>query len=229
MISSLTITDPSHGPIDHGAKVPWFAELGRIEFDPGLNVIVGPNGSGKTTLIRTIAALGRCLQGGTPKDTNQSAQMLQGKTGASVETDGAPTFLVDPELSPGLIGGMAAFDWDFAEEGTSLAMFRGSHGEATLHRMVLVLKGLKGHVGDGRPTVLLDEGERSLDLTRQLDYWRGIRSNAIRAQVIASTHNPFALWIPGARYIETISGYLQFVRRAVLIQISAALGGDEGK
>lgn len=219
MILSLTISDATRGPIDHGAKVPWFASLGRIEFGPGLNVIVGPNGSGKMTLIRTIAALERCLQGGSPKKTSTSEADLRGRDGVSVETDGAPTFLVDPELTPGLFGGLAAFDWDFVEEGISLACFRGSHGESTIHKFALTMKNLKGYKGDGRPTLLLDEGERSLDLTLQIRYWNAVRSNAIMTQVIVSTHSPFALWIPGTRYIETRPGYLETVKTSVLAEV----------
>lgn len=66
----------------------------------------------------------------------------------------------------------------------------------------------------GRRTILLDEPARSLDIPSQRQAW-GLFAQQTRFQLIIATHNPFALWIKGAKYIDLKPGYLEECREAV--------------
>lgn len=60
-----------------------------------------------------------------------------------------------------------------------------------------------------RPTMLLDEPDRSLDMPNQVKLWKGLQIQAKRKyQIIAASHSPFALNLPEANYIEISDGYL---------------------
>lgn len=60
---------------------------------------------------------------------------------------------------------------------------------------------LKGAGECGPVTVLLDEPERSYDLTHQVAIWRFLRGAAKKVQIIAASHSFFALQLPEANYI----------------------------
>ncbi len=68
------------------------------------------------------------------------------------------------------------------------------------------VEAIKGVTRDQRtaivPTVLLDEPDRALDVVFQSIFWQRIRewAPAPRAQVIITSHSPFALGIEGAHY-----------------------------
>jgi len=76
-------------------------------------------------------------------------------------------------------------------------------------RLLLARHFLKGSGKRGLPTVLLDEPARSLDLIAQPRIWNFIRAYSPQVQFIIASHNPYALNIPGANYIELTEGYLE--------------------
>lgn len=143
MIYKLCIKDPAKTP------VPWFAKIDALkqrrvfEFKPGLNILWGRNGSGKTSLTKVLARLFHCEQGNHPIVTQESLRQLVGdgtleaaeiRKGLQIVHDGQGVRHFDPGCAVGLMGGMAAFDWDFGAEGLSNAMFRGSAGQTTMFR-----------------------------------------------------------------------------------------------
>jgi energy-coupling factor transporter ATP-binding protein EcfA2 len=68
---------------------------------------------------------------------------------------------------------------------------------------------LEGTLPAGGPkTILLDEPDRSLDLSYQWGLWDRLAQEAGNVQIIAASHSLLALKIPGAHYIETMPGYL---------------------
>lgn len=225
MIHKIIISNVNKSPATWGSKVSWYAGLTELKFGPRLNILVGPNGSGKSTLLTTIAMLTHCYQGGVQKETRYSKYQLKDiksttYDGVRLEKDDGAVFFVDPSLTPGIMGG--GFDEDFFELGIVNTISKTSHGETSLHRMSHVMKTLKEHVTDvNRPTLILDECDRSLDLLAQIKYWEVIpRYNF---QVIVATHNPLALNIPGAHYIETESGYLDKIK-----SMKQNFGGSHG-
>lgn len=54
--------------------------------------------------------------------------------GLQIVHDGQGVRHFDPGCAVGLMGGMAAFDWDFGAEGISNTMFKGSAGQTTMFR-----------------------------------------------------------------------------------------------
>lgn len=77
------------------------------------------------------------------------------------------------------------------------------------HKISRIEKFLKGDGEKGKPTWLLDEPERSLDLPLQAKFWGGTIKNSTAVQLIVASHSPFALGNPDANYIEMTPGYLK--------------------
>lgn len=150
MIEKLEVTDPSNTFISWWEKVPALAKPRTFEFKPGLNILWGKNGSGKSTIIKLLARMFHCEASGSPVITENSIQELvdpfryarQGdkktlskvKDAIKINHDGQPVRCFDPSVAAGLIGGMAAFDWDFGMEGIQNTLFRGSSGQTTMFR-----------------------------------------------------------------------------------------------
>jgi energy-coupling factor transporter ATP-binding protein EcfA2 len=144
VIYKLEILDPTKTPVPWLARVEALAKPHAFEFKPGLNVLWGRNGSGKTSLTRVLARLFHCEQGNRSIVTQESLRELAGgkilddgvdvKAGLSVRHDGQCVRHFDPSHAVGLMGGMAAFDWDFGAEGLTNAMFKGSAGQTTMFR-----------------------------------------------------------------------------------------------
>jgi len=142
MIYKLNLIDPAKTPVSWLPRVEALAKPREFEFKPGINVLWGRNGSGKTTLTKVLARLFHCAQGNQPLVTQESLLELTGgsyasvdlKQGLSIKHDGQGVRYFDPGQAVGLMGGMAAFDWDFGREGIANAMFKGSAGQTTLFR-----------------------------------------------------------------------------------------------
>lgn len=70
---------------------------------------------------------------------------------------------------------------------------------------------LQGTIPVGQKTALLDEPDRSLSMKRQDGLWWNLASRLATAtsgvQVIAVSHSPFALRLPGVNYIDLVPGY----------------------
>lgn len=143
MIYSLRIEDPAKTPVRWLAQVDALRRPRTFEFKPGLNILWGRNGSGKTTLTKVLARLFHCEQGSQPLVTEESLRELVGdgrleaadvRESVRVVHDGQGVRHFDPGHAVGLIGGGAAFDWDFGTEGLANTMFRGSAGQTTMFR-----------------------------------------------------------------------------------------------
>ena len=251
MIKKLRIADPDRTPVHWWSEVEALKGREEIEFNPdGLTIIWGPNGSGKSTILLLLARLTHCAQAGIPKITMSSVQEFSDgfgddklRDGASLLSDGKPTFFYNPVSTPGLIGGQ--FDDDFFQLGIASVMTRGvSAGENTgmgvgrIINSAIDQDGIENGVNSywtsrskklfsvatrgikktsktlGKRTILLDEPERSLDIPRQVRTWGTIKRVG-RFQMIIATHSPFALWIEGAKYIDIVDGYLEECREAM--------------
>jgi energy-coupling factor transporter ATP-binding protein EcfA2 len=142
MIYKLDLLDPTKTPVPWLARIDALAKPRAFEFKPGLNILWGRNGSGKTSLTKVLARLFHCEQGNQPIVTQESLHELTGggfepvdlKKGLTVKHDGQGVRHFDPGHAVGLIGGAAAFDWAFGNEGIANAMFKGSAGQTTLFR-----------------------------------------------------------------------------------------------
>lgn len=143
MIYKLSIKNPAKTPVRWLEKIDELKQPRVFEFKPGLNILWGPNGAGKTSLIKVLARLFHCEQGNHPLVTEESLRELVGdgtleasdiQKSLQVIHDGQSVRHFDPGIAVGLMGGMAAFDWDFGSEGLSNAMFKGSAGQTTMFR-----------------------------------------------------------------------------------------------
>ena len=158
--------------------------------------------------------------------------------GIDLDHDGGPFLFFDPGAQVGIIGG--AFNDDFFDEGLINTMAKGSAGETTARRGSTVfsvifrqtpipplawgahtqkedcqhiIKALAGRPIPNEaliPTILIDEGERSLALARQHGFWNNLMVRAMSTklppiQLIIATHSPFALGWP-VNYIDTVPG-----------------------
>ncbi len=77
-----------------------------------------------------------------------------------------------------------------------------------------VLKELVKDGAQGRPLVLMDEPEQSLDARAEVQLWKAIEAaDCSRMQVIVATHSVYPLLHPGKfRIIEAVEGYARDVR-----------------
>lgn len=148
MITELHIDDPEKTPVEWWPKIELFKGKTKFEFQKtGLTVLWGPNGSGKSSLLKVLARLTHCEQGGTPLITAESVGCLRGRygkkpnTGARIMTDGKPVHFCDPSATPGLVGGMAGFDYDFGTDGIqSVFAQRSSSGQQTTYKFNRILE-----------------------------------------------------------------------------------------
>lgn len=213
-IVRLDILDPTDTTIEWWSSTYGLKGVSHVDFTPGLNVLFAPNGYGKSTILKGLANLTHCRQAGVPSLTHESlAPWAHGKgKGVRLHSDGELCFYVDPSERPGLIGGLAGFDYDFLADGLISAMARVSAGEwciMALNRMIASVfetkemdsRGLGGMArvremaahkawletqvkvkGPGRRTLLLDEFDRSLDIPQAAHLW------ALLSRRIVSLH-----------------------------------------
>lgn len=252
MIEQITIRDPQKTPIPYWNKVPWLAALKTLKFKPGLNIIIGPNGSGKSTLLKALAKITHCHQSGVSTLTDTSCQELfQNKTlldGITLTWNGKPAGYFSPEETPGLIGGMAGFDYDFLDMGLQRVAFRGSSGENTLQFMTQTVERLirtheipnRSHGTNGAdfafketrtssdiPTLFVDEPERAVSLPLQCTLWQGLENivagkAAKQLQIIVASHSPLCLFRK-AHYIETEPEFKAKARSVMLMEAIRAV------
>ena len=163
--------------------------------------------------------------------------------------DGAPVMHFDPSQRVGLVGG--AFDYDFLDAGLTNTMLKASAGQTSLVRMQRVLGAvfggdfpkfdpehrseelmsfLAGNLPEGveatdRPTVLLDEPSRSLDLRTEIRFFERL-AEVEDVQIILATHSTFALHLPGANYVETYPRYVKTAKFMAEIHFLKALRND---
>jgi ABC-type multidrug transport system ATPase subunit len=147
MIRSLEILEPKNTFLRWLGGVKALSKPRKFEFKPGLNVIWGRNGAGKSTIIQLLANLFHCHQAGVPVVTATSIQDLFSNSEDPTKSikvchDGQGVRYFDPSMQVGVVGGGAAFDWDFGPEGVANYLFRGSAGQVTLKRFNKVLESL---------------------------------------------------------------------------------------
>lgn len=241
MIRSIIVTDKTKCVVPWWDKATGTKDITKLDFKPGLNCLYGRNGSGKSTLLAAIAKMLCCHQGGWQKVTGEALRELfpykERRDGVLPDHDGSPILYFDPGATVGLFGG--SFDYDFMDEGLMNCMFKGSSGQTTGNRMRPVLDAILKNkwpereyrvsmqseesawletflAGTGekeRPTLLLDEPSRSLDLRSELGLWRLIdKAVAQGVQVIVATHAVFPLNRTDVNFIETTPDYLRDVR-----------------
>lgn len=257
MISKITINNPEHLPITWWSKAKCLKDIKDISFTPGLNILWGKNGSGKSSVLRLLAKMFHAEAGRytfitsdsirelTPFNASKRFSIQDLSKSITVEHDGQGIMYFDPEHRPGLIGGMAGFDYDFIGEGTSALFTKGSSGELGILNMEKLLIGMKdaksvsikwkekylkekpteaakftmdflnGNIPSGPPTFILDEPDRSVDIPNQLKLWTFMRTMAKKSQVIVASHSVFGATIPGANYIEFNPGYLKECRETI--------------
>lgn len=245
MISKLIITDSTKTPVKWWSKNKTLASIKEMVFAPGLNIIWGKNGSGKSSALKLMSSMFHAEQGRYSVITSTSCSELfdMGKalpSGIEFKHDGQGIAYYDPHATPGLIGGMAGFDYDFTKEGISSIFTKGSSGELVINEIGKILKKLdskktlepsynvqkgsrvslvkeffKPNIEQGQITILLDEPDRSLDITNQLLMWEGFPRLSRKYQFIIASHSLFAANIKNANYIELNNGYLGQCRNAI--------------
>lgn len=158
--------------------------------------------------------------------------------------DGKPVIYTSPDKKVGTFGG--SFDEDFFMEGVRNTMFRGSSGETTIQRLGLALAVILGHekappidmsrvtrmskeveaflAGNkklkkgqrSRPTIILDEPDRSLDMNWQIGFWvRAAQAARSRAQILVAAHSPMVFFVPKVNIIELEPGYADAVKDGI--------------
>lgn len=244
MIHRLRITDPANCVCPWWKTIPGFKRKKTIEFAPDLNVLAGANGSGKSTILSVIAKLLCCEAGDVQligqstsqdlyEERNRNKKLL---LGVHPEHDGSPIMHYAAGKAVGLMGG--SFDYDFMVEGVRNAMAHVSSGQLDLSRMGTVIKAARSGQwpeiqwkiqkdfakdlevflqGDGtriRPTLLLDEPSRSLDLRMEIRLFEVIQEIARSGvQVIVATHSLLAFRLDGVHCIDTTKDYSEAVRQ----------------
>jgi len=159
--------------------------------------------------------------------------------GVALEADGQPVHFFDPTRAVGLLGG--GFDDDFFAEGMQYSLHgrKTSSGQQVTQAFARILHSAttlssvpwqahkpatadrdfatKWIVPEGSPglrTVLLDEPDRSLSMTDQLELWKTLAQQN-RFQLIVATHSVFALHLLGATYHDVQEGSLRSSRKAI--------------
>lgn len=143
----------------------------------------------------------------------------------SVEHDGSSVVYLDPNAVKGQIYA-GAFDDEFFSASVESYMLKVSSGQTMINRLgsylQLIVEGafkpmpeikihdkekkaaieafLVGNLDKDRPTVMLDEPDKSLDIMLQVRFWNFIQRMQ-GVQMIISAHNLLACDIPGANYI----------------------------
>lgn len=241
MITHLTIKDPTKTGMSHWPTIPALAHLGRLDFGPGMTVIVGPNGSGKSSILKAITHKLHCEQGGDIRVTSTSLRV--DTSGVEVDHDGRVIY-VAPERRVGIIG--SSLDDDFFNEGVAESVSKCSSGQHVTRRLMKGLrvlgaydevapprhmvrvppeleKYLNGTLPKTVPTVIFDEPDISLELPKQYGFFQNMATRfANQCQIIVTTHSPFALNLPGVTYVDLVPGYLKECRDIMKLASIAA-------
>jgi hypothetical protein len=221
MIKSITFNNIEKCPLPWVSKA--FKNGTKIEFEPGINLLLGPIGTGKSALLSLIATYFHCKQGGFQCLTDQSMQDLKNiedsLNAVSFEHDGYMIKYFAPFETHGLIGGGAAFDFDFFDAGVRNCMMKCSNGQKSLDRFVQTFKSvtpfdklknfrhknidiikeflfkstLSNLDFNPIPTALFDEPELSLDPLLQEIFWKKQVLNQKNIQFVIASHSYFAI------------------------------------
>ena len=185
----------------HAHRVPAVEHVREhgLRFMAPVAFFVGENGSGKTTVLESIAVRYPRVGASTPylRRTGTELSMEDAPLGwnAELDTHGDATpegfFLRASTLS----GLLAELDAQVMTRGNRVAYRGRSHGEGLLNV-------LEQHFGT-RGFYLLDEPETALSFRSTLALLALLhRLGAGGSQVIAATHSPILLALPGAQVFE---------------------------
>lgn len=183
--------------------VPAVRYLERLEFSPGLTVIIGENGVGKSTLIEAIAVKwGFNAEGGSKnfrfetKETHSSLKdCLVLEKGLKRPSDG---FFLRAESFYGMateVDRLDLVDPGYFSFYGGKSLHEQSHGEAFFALLQNRLRGGGFYI--------FDEPEAALSPKRQLSVLVILQQLlAEKSQVIMATHSPILMGFPGALIYE---------------------------
>ncbi len=184
-------------------SIPAIRHLDRLEFAPGLTILIGENGVGKSTLAEAIAVKwGFNAEGGSRNFRFQTkathsvlGDYLVLERGIARPTDG---FFLRAESFYGLateVDRLDTADPGFVSFFGDRSLHEQSHGEAFLN---LLKHRLLGH-----GFYIFDEPEAALSPSRQLSVLVLLRRLlAQQSQIIMATHSPILMGFPGARIYQ---------------------------
>ncbi len=213
-LRSIQFTWPTPRPRQFPWTVPAFVGLESLDLHSPVTFLVGDNGSGKSTLLESLAeAAGFNPEGGSQHANYAALHTNTALHGAirliwnrktrngfffRAESFFSYAGYVD-DLGPGATdpyGGKSLHEW--------------SHGESFLALFKNRLRG-QGRRGPESALYLFDEPEAALSTTGQLAFLRLLKewADSRRIQVIAATHSPILLALPGASLYSLDSSPLQ--------------------
>lgn len=184
-------------------SIPAIRHLERLEFPPGLTILIGENGVGKSTLAEAIAVKwGFNAEGGSRNfrfETKATHSVLRDylvlERGIARPTDG---FFLRAESFYALateVDRLDASDPGFVKFFADRSLHEQSHGEAFLN--------LLNHRLLGHGFYIFDEPEAALSPARQLAVLVLLkRLLDQQSQIIMATHSPILMGFPGARIYQ---------------------------
>lgn len=85
---------------------------------------------------------------------------------------------------------------------------------------------VKGLDRQGPITAILDEPDRALDIATQVHLWmKLVPAMGRKIQVIATSHNPIALFAPGVTLLDMSEGYSASAKQSLLDVVAGVTGG----
>jgi len=161
----------------------------ELDFQPGVNLLIGPNGCGKSTILNIL---------------NQRTSNSE----CHVTIDGRlETYAFDFEKdNPRTISRLSQIS--NAKFNLQVKSRFQSHGE----NVRMLLRMMKGKDAEGC-LFILDEPEMALDVRGLLEL-RKILTETTAAQVILVTHSPLLI-LSGYHTVEMVDGYCEEVRKVM--------------
>ena len=248
MVYSVEIKDRRNTPVKYLSDVKTFRNGRRFTFKPGVNIIIGENGSGKSTLMKLIESYlmvdKECCDKGL---YNKNINKLFGwhekfLDGASVVADYKRNVFRLCHLSEKDGDNIMS---DFNSFGTFFTQKHASTGESVNISLCRLFDQMFGkdvkaafdynqfhelypqyveYVESNRKegdewTVLMDEPDRNLDITRVREIEDVLSNRKEKLQIIAVVHNPLLIYNlsrnKSINMIELTKGYAKKVREEV--------------
>lgn len=175
----------------------WAKRLGSeaprsFDFEPGVNLLVGPNSSGKSSILGAIMDLaGQSRRGEKNPDIN--VRLVSGKERFAVRMFDFER--QNPRVQDRLSGGNDEFVFHIG------SMF-SSHGEVNR----ILGKGLTANNTVKDALVLLDEPDQALDFDGVGELIEALRKCPAR-QVLVAVHHPRIICCQDFHCVELVDGY----------------------